>query len=169
MLVLPHNCQCAANFQIGNDEAGRFSHKYASKMESGDKNVTLNLWTRERLPDMNVFWSVYYMLSKLIGSRFRVPGSRVTTYWHYLQLQPNAGLSLFHPLGENYLPPLWRRNSFGLSLLGFINPEPWTLNRSTQVFINVIANTSLLSINSVKQSLAQTWHGKMRWCKVRHS
>ncbi len=43
MLVLPHNCQCAANFQIGNDEAARFSHKYASKMESGDKNVTLNL------------------------------------------------------------------------------------------------------------------------------
>jgi len=39
-------------------------------------------------------------------------------------LQPNAGLILFHPLGENYLPPLWRRNSFGLSLLGFINPEP---------------------------------------------
>ena len=63
-------------------------------------------------------------MPKLIGSRFRVPGSRVTTYWHYLQLQPNAGLSLFHPLGENYLPPLWRRNSFGLSLLGFINPEP---------------------------------------------
>ncbi len=43
MLVLPHICQCAANFQIGNDEAGCFSHKYASKMESGDKNVTVNL------------------------------------------------------------------------------------------------------------------------------
>jgi hypothetical protein len=40
MLVLPDICQCAANFQIGNDEAGRFLHKYASKMESGDKNVT---------------------------------------------------------------------------------------------------------------------------------
>jgi hypothetical protein len=43
MLVLPDIYQYAANFQIGNDEAGRFSHKYASKMESGDKNVTLNL------------------------------------------------------------------------------------------------------------------------------
>jgi len=32
----------AANFQIGNDEAGRYSHKYASKMDSGDKNATLN-------------------------------------------------------------------------------------------------------------------------------
>ncbi len=62
---LPHNWQCAASFQIGNDEAmlvsascqgealkrrlklsseaGRYSHKYASKMESGDKNATLNL------------------------------------------------------------------------------------------------------------------------------
>ncbi len=38
----PHNCQCAANFQIGNDETGRFSHKYASKMESGDENGTEN-------------------------------------------------------------------------------------------------------------------------------
>jgi hypothetical protein len=42
MLVLPHKCQYAANFQIGNDEAGCFSHKYASKMESEDKNGTLN-------------------------------------------------------------------------------------------------------------------------------
>ncbi len=31
---------------------------------------------------------------------------------------------LFHPLAENYLPPLWRRNSSGLGLLGLINPEP---------------------------------------------
>ena len=39
---------------------------------------------------------------------------------------------LFHQLGKKYLPPLLRRNPFGLSLLGLINPEPWTLNRSTQ-------------------------------------
>jgi len=25
MLVLPHNCQCSFNFQIGNDEAGLVS------------------------------------------------------------------------------------------------------------------------------------------------
>jgi len=24
-------------------------------------------------------------------------------------------------------------NPFGLSLLGFINPDPWTLNRSAQI------------------------------------
>ena len=33
----------------GDDEAGRFSHKYASKMESEDKNATLNPWTFEPL------------------------------------------------------------------------------------------------------------------------
>ncbi len=43
MLVLPHNCQYAANFQIGNYEAGCFSHTYASNMEPRGKNVTLNL------------------------------------------------------------------------------------------------------------------------------
>ncbi len=64
MLVLPHNCQCSANFQIGNNEvwlvsascqdeafkrrlklsseAGGYSHQYAFKMESGNKNATLN-------------------------------------------------------------------------------------------------------------------------------
>ena len=42
MPILPNNCQCTANFEIGNDEAGRYSHKYASKMDSGDKNGTLN-------------------------------------------------------------------------------------------------------------------------------
>ena len=57
----------------------------------------------------------------------------VITSWHYLTLQLNTRISLSHPLGENYLPALLRRNSFGLSLLGLINPEPWTLNRSTQV------------------------------------
>jgi len=41
MWILPHNGQCAANFQIGSDEAGRFSHKYAFKMEFGYKNTTL--------------------------------------------------------------------------------------------------------------------------------
>jgi len=41
MWVLPHNYQCAANFQIESDEAGRFSHKYAFKMEFGYKNTTL--------------------------------------------------------------------------------------------------------------------------------
>jgi len=41
MLILPDICQCAANFQIGNDEAGRFSHKYAFKMEFGYKDTTL--------------------------------------------------------------------------------------------------------------------------------
>jgi len=37
MLALPRNCQWAGNFQIGNDEAERFSHKYASKMETGTR------------------------------------------------------------------------------------------------------------------------------------
>ena len=40
MRILPHNCQCAGNFQIGRDEAGPFSHKYAFKMEFGYKNTT---------------------------------------------------------------------------------------------------------------------------------
>ena len=66
---LPHNCQFAANLQIESDEAGlvaascqvealkrslkllseagRYSHKYASKMESGYKNATLNPLTFE--------------------------------------------------------------------------------------------------------------------------
>jgi len=43
MLVLLHNCQYAVNFQIGNDEAGCFSHKYASKMESGGQERNLEL------------------------------------------------------------------------------------------------------------------------------
>jgi hypothetical protein len=34
-------------FSDGNDEAGRFSHKYASKMEPGDKNAILNPGTFE--------------------------------------------------------------------------------------------------------------------------
>ncbi len=45
MPVLSHNCQWAANFQIGNDETGSFLSKYASKVEFGDKNGTLNFWT----------------------------------------------------------------------------------------------------------------------------
>jgi len=50
-------------------------------------------------------------------------------------LQLDARIGLLHPpvrrtrtlaggLGENCLPPPFRRNSFELSLLGLINPEP---------------------------------------------
>ena len=62
----------------------------------------------------------FSMRSQVQGSRFK--GYKIMILQ---MLQLNVMIDLLHPMGENCLAPLLRRNSFELRLLGFItwNPE----------------------------------------------